>query len=255
MLLILKYNFSRFHTMKLMLDYTTRLGSLKKAQTPGATCQNSILSSSMVLLQRRPPKFISILLLIVVWGCLLACGSKNTATQEDNASTKKTGEKNTANQENKTQEILTRKMLAPQDLVTFLPKTVEGYLLDGQISGDTATIKNLKVTNAEAVYKKGANILAIVLTDYSEAPQVYSGISTVWKMGLNMDNAQEKISPVTIKKQQGMARFNKKNKTAEVVIGIGNRFIVTIKADNQKDATLVESVAESLDFENLLKKK
>lgn len=200
-------------------------------------------------------RLIQIIYLLVMLLLVEACGSKKESSSKEDAKNEQksaSGKNAQSSEANKSTES-SKDVTPPKELAAFLPKSVEGYALEGEINSSSATIQGFSVSNAEAVYTKGGQNLSISLVDYTAATSVYQGLSTIWQVGLSVENDDEKTGTATVKGHKGFERFDKKNKEAELVLGVNNRFILTIRADNQKDVSLVKSVAESMDLPKLSK--
>jgi hypothetical protein len=139
-----------------------------------------------------------------------------------------------------------------KDLQKYLPKSVKGYELDGEMSGQTTNMQGMSVSVAKAKYKKGDDFLNIELTDYNAAYTLMAGLTMAW--GMSMENDDEIAKGCTIKGHKGFETFKKKDKDANVVLGISDRFYVSANANNQSSTDLIKSALESIDIDALAKK-
>lgn len=139
-----------------------------------------------------------------------------------------------------------------KDLQKYLPKSVKGYELDGEMSGQTTNMQGMSVSVAKAKYKKGDDFLNIELTDYNAAYTLMAGLTMAWSMSIEDD--EQVAKGCTIKGHKGFETYKKKDKDANVVLGISDRFFVSANANNQTSTEVVKSALESIDIDGLAKK-
>lgn len=200
---------------------------------------------------------------------LAACGGseKEKSTEEKNSSEK--SDENSSSEESsykvsQAESAASKKLEARRkkgdtlampykDLQKYLPKSVKGYDLDGEMKGQTMNMQGTSFSTAEAQYKKGDEEIEIVIIDYNNAYQMYTGLTSMWAMGMSVDNDDQKAGVITLKNNsiKGWENFNKGSKSAELLLGVSERFYITIKAEKQTDTNFIKSVAESLDLDKL----
>ena len=81
---------------------------------------------------------------------------------------------------------------------------------------------------------------------------MYSMATAMWNSGLKIDTKDELAQSYTINDEiSGWETFKKKTGKASVVVGISNRFMLTIEADNQENCDNVKSIAKNMDLDKL----
>lgn len=141
-----------------------------------------------------------------------------------------------------------------EELKKYLPESVKGYTLDGEKTGESTNMQGFSLSNVKADYKKGEDELEINLVDYNSAFSMLQLVTAAWGMGLSVNNDNEKAGGVKISGDiKGWETFRKKEKSAEVVLAISDRFLLTVKARNQSNTEFVKSVAKSMDINKLAK--
>ncbi|PLX03149.1 MAG: hypothetical protein C0594_10860, partial [Marinilabiliales bacterium] len=66
------------------------------------------------------------------------------------------------------------------------------------------------------------------------------------------DTNEEKAGPLKLDNGiKGWEVYDKVNKDANIVLGIGSRFLLTIEADDQENTYFVKEVAQSMDLDDL----
>jgi len=139
------------------------------------------------------------------------------------------------------------------DLEKYLPASVDGYKIDEQPTGTSMNMTGMSYSSAEENFKndKGDHV-KITLIDYNAAYGMYSGVTAMWASGLSIDSPDEKAGGVKFDGDvAGWEDYHKKTKEADVTLGIGYRFYLTIEADNQDNTDFAKSVAKSIDMSKL----
>lgn len=139
-----------------------------------------------------------------------------------------------------------------EELYKFLPDDFSGYK-KGEPTGATMTAQGLSYSMAEVTYKNdNGDKVKIALIDYSAAFSLYSMATAMWGMGMSVDTPNEKAKGIKMgDKVTGWESFKKKNKEANVILGIGGRFLLSVEASKQEDTEFAKSVAGKIDFNAL----
>lgn len=138
------------------------------------------------------------------------------------------------------------------ELQAFLPTELPGYTT-GEPSGETVKMQGFNVSSAEVEYTNdNGDYVKISIIDYLAAGALYNAASAMWAMGLEVDSSEEMAKGFTLGgDKNGWETFQKKSKDAEAVLGVNNRLIITVDADNQENTDYVKSVLKSMDLEGL----
>jgi hypothetical protein len=135
-----------------------------------------------------------------------------------------------------------------RDLIPFLGD-IEGWNAEDDAEGQSVSMGQYKVSQAERQYVSGDKELNIKIVDGGYASMVYASI----KMAMNyeIDNSEEYIRKTTIKSYTAMEHYKFEDKDAEVIILIKDRIIVTLEGNNFEDTSELKSIAESLDLDGI----
>lgn len=108
----------------------------------------------------------------------------------------------------------------------------------------------------EQTYNKGDDYVKVNIVDYNGAYGMYTGVIAMYGAGFSMEDDNQRMQGVDlgIKDVKGWEILQKKEKTASVFLGVGERFLVTVEASNQDDSDFVQSVAKELALSELAKK-
>lgn len=140
-----------------------------------------------------------------------------------------------------------------QDLQKYLPNSISGYEKDGEPDGESVNMMGASFSKISQKYKKGDAEAEVSIVDYNAAYSMYGAATAVWAMGLSVDNKEESMKGVEISGAKGMESFKKSSKSASVVLGVAERFLITVEAQNQTDTEFVKEVAKSIDISTLSK--
>jgi hypothetical protein len=203
------------------------------------------------------------LMLIVVAAVLFSCagGSKDGQSTVNNLSQESKAELNekpaTEAQWKLRQE---RKMkgdtlaMSLADLQKYLPEEINGYKAEGKPQGEYMDIPGMAFSQAEQVYKKGDSRMVVLLFDYNSAYDMYAGTMALFSAA-PIENSEESAMGISIyNNMKGRESYKKKEKKAELMLGIAERFYLNIKADKQEGTEFIKSAAGRLDLEGLNKK-
>jgi len=138
------------------------------------------------------------------------------------------------------------------ELQKYLPTELPGYTT-GEPSGETVKMEGFNVSNAEVEYtNEDGDFVRVAIVDYFAAAALYNMATAMWSMGLEVDSSDEFAKGFTLGgDKHGWESFRKKDKDAEAVIGVNNRLLITVTANNQENTEYVKSVMKSMDLEGL----
>jgi hypothetical protein len=135
-----------------------------------------------------------------------------------------------------------------RELTPFLGD-IEGWEAEDDAEGQSISMGEFKISQAERQYVSGDKELTIKIADGGYVPMVYAS----FKMAMNyeIDTSDEYTKKATIKGHPAMEHYEYDGKDAQIMILIKDRFIVTLEGDNFEDTKELKSVAESLDLDGI----
>lgn len=145
------------------------------------------------------------------------------------------------------------KAIPYEDLITYLPTSIDGYERSKEPKGQSVDMQGMSYSSAEVAFKNGSgNRIDISLLDYYSAYSMYTMATAMWGSGLKINTSDEMAQSVSLGDDiKGWETFKKKSNHAALVLGIGDRFILTIEGDNQKDTEKLKSIAKSININAL----
>lgn len=141
-----------------------------------------------------------------------------------------------------------------KELENYLPAEVSGYTAAAP-SGQSMKTAGMAFSSAERTFTRDTADVKVSVVDYNGANQLYQGASAMFSLGLESedDESLTKEAKLDLDGVKGSETFHKKTGGADVTLAVGDRFLVTISGTKQKDLTLVETVAKSMDLQKMTK--
>lgn len=132
-------------------------------------------------------------------------------------------------------------------LQEYLPSSIGGYTAETP-KGESMNMPGVSFSHAEMRYTKGNDDVTVKITDYNQAFAMYQGAIALWSLGMSVDNDNETAKGYNpnLELSGGWEKFDKQNKSAELLLGIGSRFFIEVRASNQSNTDFVKSVANSM---------
>jgi hypothetical protein len=142
-----------------------------------------------------------------------------------------------------------------KELQSFLPADIAGYSTSDDPTGSTMSMPGMSYSVSEQRYSHDDDYVKVNIMDYNGAYGLYAGAIAVYGSGFSMEDENEKMQGIElgITDVKGWEVIRKKEKKATVLLGIGERFFVTVEANNQENTDLVKSVVRQMALEKLAK--
>lgn len=143
-----------------------------------------------------------------------------------------------------------------KELQKYLPASPAGFAAAGAPEGQSTNVAGMHLATSSQQYEKGDQRLTVSLVDYNSAATLFMGATAMMSAGLEVEDDNQLMRSFKPDKPgvKGLETFDKKERKATVLMGIGDRFLVTVEATGQTDTELVKSVATALDLGALAKR-
>jgi hypothetical protein len=138
------------------------------------------------------------------------------------------------------------------DLQQYLPGSIHGYEA-GEPGGSTMTMQDLSYSSADIEFT-GADgaYVRISLLDYSGAVSMYQAATAMWSTGMSFEDDETMVKSFELQNDIiGWEEYRKKLNEAQVALGIGERFFLTIEANKQNGTEFVKNIIKDMDLEGL----
>lgn len=142
--------------------------------------------------------------------------------------------------------------LPHEELQKLLPTTIDGYTAANS-TGRLLKMSNLPYSVASREFQKNATTVKIELVDYNGIYPLSEGMISILAMLPQGETKQQLIKASALENDDilGLEILQKKEGAAKISLAVGGRFLVNVTAAKQTDLTLVESVAEQINFAKL----
>lgn len=140
------------------------------------------------------------------------------------------------------------KILHFKELQKYLPSSIKGYTADAQPNGNTITMGDQVFSTVEQNFVREDIYLKITIFDYFQAAQLFEQSALIWTQGFSLVNDEGFARTLKFAQPDvaGWETFDAESQTAEIFVGIKNRFFIIINAEGQRDTGFIKSLAEPI---------
>ena len=183
-----------------------------------------------------------------------SCGTKEE--EKENESTNKVSELQTqdlVNNEEGLKPVEGAEPIHYKDLQKFLPQTIDGFDMEDP-EGTTLNMEGFSVSSAEAEYTNTeGDYIRVSILDYNAARSIYEMATAMWGMGITIDSDDEYAKSFSLNDDiGGWETFDKVNRKANVVVGVGNRLLITVEGSNQSDTEYSKDILASMNLKSMI---
>lgn len=120
-----------------------------------------------------------------------------------------------------------------EKLIEYINITIPGYEKE-EPDGATMNMGGSSYSTATVIFRNSeGDRVTLSLFDYNAVAQLYMAASMMWTTGFSIDTPDEKANGIEIsEKIRGWESFKKKEKKSTLILGVGERFIFSIEAEN-----------------------
>lgn len=136
-------------------------------------------------------------------------------------------------------------------LQDFLPKTIDGYLPEGQIVSSEQNKSGAAFSNVEQSYQKEGKHLLIAIIDYSGANSKFSQEVAFWNSGLKINNQSVEAGGIELEDYKGWEIYEKKVKIAKIDVALSDRILLKMTASHQENTEYLKEIIKEIDLEKL----
>jgi hypothetical protein len=143
-----------------------------------------------------------------------------------------------------------------KDLEAYLPE-ISGYTSEHGPKGSQMNTPGLgSWSQAEQDYTNGDKTAHASIMDYNAAHQAFIGLTSMYGMGMSFEDDDKKQAGVDlgIKDVKAYETIYKKDKRSELVLVVGDRFVVELKNDGVEGDDFLRSVAKNMKLQDLASK-
>jgi len=140
-----------------------------------------------------------------------------------------------------------------KNLEKFLPTTIDGYDRE-EPEGAMLNMTGFSVSSSTAEYtNSNKDYIRVSILDYNAAPSIYENSTAMWGKGITIDSYDEYAKSFSLNNElSGWESFEKNHNKATVVMGVGNRLLITVEANNQLDAEKSKDIIASMNLKSIM---
>lgn len=141
----------------------------------------------------------------------------------------------------------------------YLP-AVKGLATPDRPSGENSfrgnKSRNLYYAYARQIYKKGSDSLVVEIIDYNNDPATYKGLLNMYGFAtpVNNDQLATKKVDMGVEHVQALEMDYKQEQRAQLILAVGDRFLITIVQEGSKNPALLNKVAKSIKLDEMIGK-
>jgi hypothetical protein len=140
------------------------------------------------------------------------------------------------------------KSMHHQELQKYLPATIKGFSPDSEPNGNTITLGEQVFSTVEQNFTKDELYLKITLFDYAQAIPMFEQSALIWSQGFSIENSEGYARSLKFSQPDvaGWETYDNDSQTAEIFIGVKNRFFIIINAEGQSGTAFIKTLADPI---------
>jgi hypothetical protein len=143
-----------------------------------------------------------------------------------------------------------------KDLEAFLPE-ISGYTSEQGPKGSQMNTPGLgSWSQAEQEYTSGDKRVTVSIMDYNAAHQAFIGLTSMYGLGMSFEDDDKKSGSVDlgVKDVKSYETIYKKDKRSELVLVVGDRFVIQLNNNGEEGENFLRSVAKNMKLGALAEK-
>jgi hypothetical protein len=141
------------------------------------------------------------------------------------------------------------KILAPEKIIKLIPDKVKGYYPEGEAQSKAIKLGTLHYSMAEKNFSGShKRSIKILLFDYKEAPIMYNQATRKFSTFIPIESDSLIMRSVLMSDCKGWESYNVNRKNSQILLGVCNRFFLTVEGTNV-DLESLKKVVENFKFE------
>lgn len=135
-----------------------------------------------------------------------------------------------------------------KDLQGYLPE-ISGYTSEQGPKGSQMNTPGLgSWSQTEQKFTNGDKRLSVSLMDYNAAHQAFIGLTSMYGLGMSYedDNKKQAAVDLGIRDVKAYETIYKKDNRSELVLVVGDRFVIDLKSNGESDENFLRSVAKNM---------
>ena len=125
------------------------------------------------------------------------------------------------------------KILSAEKIIKLIPNKIDGFRLSADPQSKLIKLGTLKYSMAEKDFSANRKrSIKILLFDYKEAPIMYNQATQKWTSFKTIESDSLIRRPTRVDNCPGWESYDAGNKNSQILVGIFNRFYLTVEGTN-----------------------
>lgn len=145
------------------------------------------------------------------------------------------------------------RILSAEKIIELIPDKIEGFSLSGESQSKVIRMGNLQYSMADKrFFASNQRFIKILLFDYKEASIMYNQATRKFSSFTPVENDSLILRAVFMNDCTGWESYNVRRKNSQILLGVCNRFFLTIEGTNV-DLESLRQVVQSFKIETFPK--
>lgn len=144
------------------------------------------------------------------------------------------------------------KILSSEKIIKLIPGKIKEFYPDGDAKSKVIKLGNIQYSMAEKNFAATKRTIKILLFDYKEAPIMYKQATRKFSTFTTVESDSLILRPAVITDCTGWESYNFHKKNSQILLGICDRFFLTVEGTNV-DLEFLKKVVQEFKFETFPK--
>ena len=138
-----------------------------------------------------------------------------------------------------------------KELQSYLPQ-ISGYSSEKGPKGSQTTTPGMGGwSQAEQTFNNGDKRVEVSIMDYNAAHETFLGLTSLFGLGMTYedDNKKQGAVDMGIDDVKAYETIYKQDKRSELVLVVGDRFVINLKSNGENDEGFLRSIARNMNLE------
>lgn len=145
------------------------------------------------------------------------------------------------------------KILTPEQIIKLIPGKIKEFYSSSDTKSKIIKLGNIQYSMAEKSFSASRKrSIKILLFDYKEAQIMYSQVTRKWSTFTTVESDSLILRPTVMNDCTGWESYNVHRKNSQILLGVCDRFFLTVEGTNV-DLEFLKKVVQEFKFETFPK--
>jgi hypothetical protein len=144
-------------------------------------------------------------------------------------------------------------VLQAEEIAKLLPNYIRGYSLDGEAKARLMVLGTIRYSLSEKNFVSGNRKIKVLLFDYKEASIMYNQATRKFSSFTPIETDSLILRSLTMTNCSGWESYNSHSKSSQILLGVCERFFLSIDGTNIPLQVLKQVVSKNIRFEDFPK--